>query len=277
MDKILLVVDQSINAGDQLEQAFRMAREHNAVLTGLFVQDLTLVDYYTVLGGEPVYYEHTFEIIKESLNESEKKTVQNINYFVEQCKNAGVRFKVHFQKGDPVSELVNESRYADLMLMGYHAYNTLSMEGDQQLVKDMLSKSRCPMLLLPEKGYNPDGVVLCYDGSDSSLRAIEAFYHNFRPKCKDWPVYFVRVFDKNVEADAIDGSLIELLQLRFNQLQLVDLHGKPKDEIPYFAGQKGNMLVVMGAYGGSGIARFFSGSTADHILRTGNLLTYITH
>lgn len=41
MDKILLVVDQSINAGDQLAQAFRMAKEHDAVLTGVFVQDLT--------------------------------------------------------------------------------------------------------------------------------------------------------------------------------------------------------------------------------------------
>lgn len=277
MDKILLVVDQSINAGDQLEQAFRMAKEHNAVLTGVFVQDLTLVDYYTVLGGEPVYYEHTFEIIKESLNESEKKTIQNINYFVEQCKTAGIRFRVHFQKGDPVSELVDESRYADLMMMGYHAYNTLSMEGDQQLVKDMLSKARCPMVLLPEQGYNPDGVVICYDGSDSSLKAMEAFYHHFRPACKKWPVYFLRVFEKEELKEALPASLLEILQLRFENLHFVDLVGKPKDEIPYFAAQKGKMMVVMGAYGGSGIARFFSGSTADHILRTGSLLTYITH
>lgn len=277
MDKILLVVDQSINAGDQLAQAFRMAKEHDAVLTGVFVQDLTLVDYYTVLGGEPVYYEHTFQIIKESLNESEKKTIQNIDYFVEQCKNAGVRFRVHFQKGDPVTELVNESRYADLMLMGYHAYNTLSMEGNQQLVKDMLSKSRCPIVLVPESGYNPDGVVLCYDGSDSSLSAINAFYHDFKPKCREWPTYFVRVFEKEERKEELDPALVEIMQLRFNKLQFIDLIGKPKDEIPYFAKQKGNHLVVMGAYGGSGIARFFSGSTADHILRSGDLLTYITH
>lgn len=277
MDKILLVVDQSINAGDQLEQAFRMAREHNAVLTGVFVQDLTLVDYYTVLGGEPVYYEHTFEIIKESLNESEKKTVQNINYFVEQCKSAGIRFRVHFQKGDPVAELVEESRYADLMLMGYHAYNTLSMDGDQQLVKDMLSKAFCPMVLLPEQGYNPDGVVLYYDGSDSSLKAIEAFYHDFKPKCKTWPTYFVRVFEKEAQKEPLPDALLEILQLRFNDLKVVDLIGKPKDEIPYFSSQKGNMLVVLGAYGGSGLTRFFSGSTADHILKSGNLFAYITH
>jgi nucleotide-binding universal stress UspA family protein len=190
---------------------------------------------------------------------------------------AGVRFRVHFQKGDPVTELVNESRYADLMLMGYHAYNTLSMEGNQQLVKDMLSKSRCPIVLVPESGYNPDGVVLCYDGSDSSLSAINAFYHDFKPKCKDWPIYFVRVFEKEDRKEELDPALVEIMQLRFNKLQFVDLIGKPKDEIPYVAKQRGNHLVVMGAYGGSGIARFFSGSTADHILRSGDLLTYITH
>jgi nucleotide-binding universal stress UspA family protein len=163
------------------------------------------------------------------------------------------------------------------MLMGYHAYNTLSMDGDQQLVKDMLSKAFCPMVLLPEQGYNPDGVVLCYDGSDSSLKAIEAFYHDFKPQCKTWPTFFVRVFEKEAQKEPLPDALLEILQLRFNDLKVVDLIGKPKDEIPYFSSQKGNMLVVLGAYGGSGLTRFFSGSTADHILKSGNLLAYITH
>jgi|GEM_PF-843425 len=277
MDKLLLVVDQGINAGNVLDQAFALAKKNNAVLTGIFVQDLTLVDYYTVLGGEPVYYEHTFQIIKESLSESEKKTVDLINYFVEQCKKAGVRFKVHFDKGDPVEEVVNETMFADLLLLGYRSYNIFTADNDQQVVKQLLSRSRCPILLLPEAAQLFDSVALCYDGSESSMRAIDEYYHTFKPQCAAWDHYLIRVFDAKENITEAEEGLLEIMQLRFPRLQWVDLVGKPKEEIPYFASQKGDPLVVMGAYGKSGIARFFSGSTADHLLKSATLQAFITH
>jgi len=277
MDKLLLVVDQGINAGNVLDQAFALAKKNDAVLTGVFVQDLTLVDYYTVLGGEPVYYEHTFQIIKDSLSESEKKTIDLINYFVDQCKKANVRFKVHFDKGDPVEEVVNETMFADLLLMGYRSYNTFASDSDQLVVKQLLSRSRCPILLLPENARLFESVALCYDGSESSMRAIDEYYHTFKPACANWDHYLVRVFDQADTIVPAEEGLIEILQLRFPKLNWVDLVGKPKEEIPYFASQKGDPLVVMGAYGKSGIARFFSGSTADHLLKSGALQAFITH
>lgn len=277
MDKLLLVVDQGINSGNVLEQAFSLAKQNDAVLTGVFVQDLTLVDYYTVLGGEPVYYEHTFEIIKESLSESEKRTVELINYFVEACKKAGVRFRVHFDKGDPVEEVVKETLFADLLLMGYRSYSSLAGTSDQQTVKQLLSRSRCPILLLPETAELFDSVALCYDGSESSMRAIDEYYHTFKPLCAQWPHYLVRVFDQKDHITTPEEGLEEIIQLRFPRIEWVNLVGKAREEIPYFATQKGDPLVVMGAYGGSGITRFFSGSTADHLLKTGNLQAFITH
>lgn len=277
MDKILLVVDQGINAGNVLDQAFALAKKNNAVLTGVFVQDLTLVDYYTVLGGEPVYYEHTFQIIKDSLSESEKKTVDLINYFVEQCKKANVRFTVHFDKGDPVEEVVKETLFADLLLLGYRSYNTFATSSDLVVVKQLLSRSRCPILLLPENARLFESVALCYDGSESSMRAIDEYFHTFKPGCAAWDHYLVRVFDQAENISAAEEGLQEILKLRFPQMQWVDLVGKPKEEIPYFASQKGDPLVVMGAYGKSGIARFFSGSTADHMLKSGTLQAFITH
>lgn len=277
MDKLLLVVDQGINSGNVLEQAFALARKNNAVLTGVFVQDTTLVDYYTVLGGEPVYYEHTFQVIKESLSESEKKTVDLINYFVDQAKKAGVRFKVHFDKGDPVEEIVAETLFADMLLMGYRSYNVFASDNNQEVVKKLLSRSRCPIMLLPEDASLFDSVALCYDGSESSMRAIDEYYHTFKPACRDWDHYLLRVFDHADHITTPEEGLEEIMQLRFPRLKWVDLVGKPKEEIPYFATQKGDPLVVMGAYGKSGIARFFSGSTADHLLKTGNLQAFITH
>ena len=85
-----------------VQRAFHLARINDAVITGLFVQDTALADYYTVLGGEPLYYEHMFDVIKETLNESEAKTVESIRYFVARCKEERIRFTVHFRT-EPVS------------------------------------------------------------------------------------------------------------------------------------------------------------------------------
>jgi len=76
------MVDQSLNSGDYLQHAFHLTRINDAVLTGLFIQDATLADFYTILGGEPVYYEHMFDVIKEILSESEAKSVASMRYFV---------------------------------------------------------------------------------------------------------------------------------------------------------------------------------------------------
>ncbi len=277
MNKILLLADQSLNSGDYLQRACHLARMNDAVLTGLFVQDTMLADYYTVLGGEPVYYEHMFEVIKETLSESEAKSVRSIRYFVSRCKEEGVRFTVHFRKGDPLEEIVRESRTADLLLMGYHHYHTLGETNNTTLVKDTLKKSYCPVMLLPESGNNPDGVVLCYDGSDGSLRAIDRFYHLFKPHCRTWPVHLVEVHETGSRPKEVDKGFAEWMRLRFSNLEWVSLKGKASEELPYFARQKGNRMLVMGSYGTGGIKRFLKGSTADHLLETGNILAFITH
>jgi len=277
MNKILLVADQGLNSGDYLQRAFHLARLNDAVLTGLFVQDTMLADYYTVLGGEPVYYEHIFDVIKETLSESEAKSVSSIRYFVARCKENGIKFTVHFRKGDPLEEIVRESRTADLLLMGYHHYDALGGASNPTLVKDTLKKSFCPVLLMPEAGYNPDGVVLCYDGSDASLRAIDRFYHLFKPHCRTWPVHLVEVHETGSRPIGVDKGLSELLRLRFSNLEWVELKGRASEELPYFARQKGSRMLVMGSYGSAGIKRFLKGSTADHLLNTGNILTFITH
>jgi len=277
MNKILLLADQSLNSGDYLQRAFHLARINDAVITGLFVQDTALADYYTVLGGEPLYYEHMFDVIKETLNESEAKTVESIRYFVARCKEERIRFTVHFRKGNPLDEVVRESRSADVLLMGYHLYHSLGGDNQAALVKDTLKMSFCPVLLMPESGYNPDGVVLCYDGSDSSLRAIERFYHLFKPHCRQWPVHIVEVNEVGSAHSKVDKSYGDLLRLRFANLEWVTLKGKAGEELPYFARQKGNQLLVMGAFGSGGIKRFLKGSTADHLLSTGNILAFITH
>lgn len=188
-----------------------------------------------------------------------------------------MRFSVHFRKGEPLDEIVRESRTADLLLMGYHHYHTLGGENNTTLVKDTLKKSFCPVLLMPETGYNPDRVFLCYDGSDSSHKTIDRFYHLFKPHCRIWPVHLVEVNEMGSTEKKADKSFTELMLLRFSNLEWLTLKGKASEELPYFSCQRGNRMLVMGAYGTGGVKGFLKGSKADHLLETGNILAFITY
>ena len=65
MKKILFAIDETIPSSTLMQQAANIARTTDAVLVGVFIQDTALIDYYTVIGGEPNYYEHAYKVIRK--------------------------------------------------------------------------------------------------------------------------------------------------------------------------------------------------------------------
>ena len=276
MKKILLAADESLLTTNLLESAIKLTKELDAVLTGVFVKDLSVVDYYTILGGNPVYYEHTYEIIKEELSEAEKQAISLIDHFVEVCKNENIKFKVHFDKGIPIEELVEESHFADLMILGYKSYFSYQAS-DQDLVRKVLSRSECPVILMPDETESIRELVFAYDGTDSSMKAISAACNLFENAIMPLKCNIVHVRKSEDDLTEIDPRFVEWMQLKFEVVNTHYLIGDPKDEIIYFMHQIPTGLLVMGAYGHSGITRFFSGSTTDAILRSSIIKTLLWH
>jgi nucleotide-binding universal stress UspA family protein len=276
MKKILLAADFNLLENNVLDNAIQLAKSEDALLVGVFIQDLSLADYYTILGGEPVFYEHAYTLIKEELNENEQKIINLINKFVEICKEAKVKFKVHFNKGMPLEELLEESKFADVFLIGFNTYKGVDLNiNDQELVKRLLSKSRCPVILLPEKQVQITSYALCFDGSENSLAATRAFLNTFSAKLENSTVFVLQVLKSSADEPESTAPLVEWLRMFNCKIELINLFGNPKDELLYFAKQHPGTLLVMGAYGKSGLSRFFYGSTADHVLNSGTVPTLI--
>ncbi len=276
MKKILLAADESMLTTNLLESAIRLTKELDAVLTGVFIKDLSVVDYYTILGGNPVYYEHTYEIIKEELSEAEKQAVSLIDHFVKVCKQEEVKFKVHFDKGIPIEELVEESHFADLMILGYKSYFSYQTS-DQDLVRKVLSRSECPVMLMPDDTESLRELVFAYDGTDSSMKAIVAACHLFNKAKSKLKCNIVHVRKNKDDETEVDNRFVEWMNLKFEDVEVHYLNGDPKDELIYFMHQMPQGLLVMGAYGHSGLTRFFSGSTTDKVLRSSIIQTLLWH
>jgi nucleotide-binding universal stress UspA family protein len=278
MKKILLAIDESTPGTTLMQQAASIARLDDSVVVGVFVQDTSLLDYYTVLGGEPNYYEHAYRVIKEEMNEEERKVVGLIDYFVDFCHSAGIRFKVHFDKGAPFEELVDESRFADLMLLSYRTYFASDNEGNhQELVKRLIARAHCPILLLPEQGYEIHTVLLCYDGEQASINAINSYAFRFEKAASRYKHILLRTFKTPEDRTELESGLEELLSLRFGTVEQIDLYGDPHEVLLHHASLNPGSMLVMGAYGHSALTRLFVTSTAEHVVKSGTVPAFVAH
>lgn len=277
MKKFILAVDERIIQSEMLDLAIRITAENQAVLTGLFIVDTSIKDYYSMIGGEAFSYEYAYDVIKKELNQAEQKNIDLINKFVEICKKHKIQFKVHLLKGLPLDELVEQSRYADLLMTGFKSF--ISAEYDQshqELVKLVLEEAKCPVLLLPENAQKIGQVVFAYDGKDSSIVAIKEYAHVFAEKAQHKMHTVVTVSNPKEDAE-IPAALVEYLRLQFPKLKTEILNGNAREELLYYAKQMPDCMLVMGSYGRSSLSRFFSKSAAEMVLQSGKVAVFITH
>jgi nucleotide-binding universal stress UspA family protein len=69
----------------------------------------------------------------------------------------------------------------------------------------------------------------------------------------------------------------EYLTAHYSKLNYELLSGQAEEAILNFAEMQTNPLVVMGAFGRSGVSRFFSRSTAGKLLKDKSLPVFVAH
>ena len=106
----------------------------------------------------------------------------------------------HFQHdaGRPLAEMLPElkaeTRFADVLIIGSEVfYENLGGKLNEYL-QDILHRSECPVVVVPEKYDFPKTNILCYDGSESSVYAIKQFAYLF-PELTKHPTLLVYVHE----------------------------------------------------------------------------------
>jgi len=70
--------------------------------------------------------------------------------------------------------LIYESRYADLIILGYQAFFS-NVAGEASILKDVLIEAECPVMIVPDQ-YKPiQNILLTFDGKAHSVFAIKQF------------------------------------------------------------------------------------------------------
>jgi hypothetical protein len=261
MRKILLATNAHQVKASAVDFGCYIANLTRSPLTGVFLEKKNKVAEILIAAGEEEY---------ESTNA--ENAVSNTNLFCNRCLRNDARHSVHYVYGNPLTETIKESLYADVILADG---NTSFNEDDgwpSQFIKDLLEDAKCPVIITPFDFDEINEVVFAYDGTDSSIFAMKQFIYLF-PELNDIKITLLQVL-KDDDDITEKKRLREFLMMYFDAVHYDTLYGDAEAELfKRFLAQRNKML-VMGAYGRK---KFLGHSTADILLKTLNIPIFIAH
>ena len=278
MEKILLAINPAQVNVNTIDFACYIANLTRSRLIAIFLENLEGEEVPAIKafhGG--VYVESVLRSDLPTNTEHLNQWEQNVRVFETACKNRGVTSCIHRDKGAPTAEVVFESRFADLLIIDAQMSFGDKPEGlPTPFVKEVLTKSECPVVIAPFSFYGIDEIVFAYDGSASSLFAMKQFSY-LLPQFSDKRVTVLEV-QENGSLPSIDNHRVrELLQMHYGGIAFQFLRGKASDELFGHLISRKDIFLVMGAFGRNMLSAFFKRSTAELLLQTVNVPVFIAH
>lgn len=272
MKKILLAFDGTHFSNG----AFQFARELNelepALVTGAFlpqVQAANLWSYADAMSGPlliPLVEERDTEVIKA-----------NMEKFETLCRKNGMEYRVHEDMYDfALPELKAETRFADVLIIGSEVFYENVGGKLNDYLQDILHRSECPVIVVPEQYDFPKTNILCYDGSESSVYAIKQFAYLF-PELTKRPTLLVYVHEDGKQDFPQQVNIEELVARHFNDLTLMKLDMSPAKHFSTWINNREGALIVSGAFGRSAISQLIRKSVVSEVIAAHKLPVFIAH
>jgi len=278
MEKILFVTDGLCINMAALDFATYLARLTRSKLTGIFLENL-VDEKRTALKKVHDYNYVGYEVDENAEAYSRKMDLikKNIENFEQACTQREARCNIHHDRAMPVEEIINESRYADLIVMDATTSFEKHYEGaPTKFTQDILYKAECPVIIAPSTFEDIHEIVFAYDASASAVYAIKQFTY-LLPQLCDKNLLVVQIKEDKSEIDADRYNFKEWLKNHYSAIGYETIDGNVTTELFSFLFKKKNTMIVMGAYGRSPLSRLFNSSKADIILKTITQPVFIAH
>ncbi len=278
MKKILVAINAANPDKNSLEFASYLGRLTNSKITGVFLENAAYKETLNQnITNERNYI--TGQLNQHAVPQLDRTELieKNISTYKEVAANKGVNLVLHHDKGIPAYELIEESRYADMIVLdGATSFNKQFEGTPTNFIKDVLKSTECPVIIAPENFEAIDEVVFTYDGSASSVFAIKQFTYLF-PQLHDKKISVLHINDTGEWKDVNRFKLKELLKNYYYDLHFEVLKGNIYNSLVEFVFTRKNTFLVMGAYGRNTLSRIIKPSRADLIIKTIPQPIFIAH
>jgi hypothetical protein len=272
MEKILLAMEGNQQHTYAVDFACYLAKLTGSRLIGAFLEGDT-----EGRGTRPALREPI--TVEEYMTEGkvEDPMDREVRRFREACVCRDVPARVHRDKGLPLTEILLESRFSDLVVLDPE---TSAGEIDKQFpgrfVREVLVSAECPVMIAPYSFSALDTVYFAYNGTASSVFAIKQFTYLF-PEFRNKKAVLVSVRKGDGVAIEEQFKMKEWFSAYYQAPEFMLLTGDASDELFGFLLEKKDAVVVLGAYGRGTMSRFFKPSQAGLLMKTVNMAIFIAH
>ncbi len=278
MKKIIAAFDGLRFSESTKEYAVQIAKQGNVHLVGVFMDDFTYHSYkiYDLIRDEGDQLNAKQKVLERSDTLTRTKST---NKFEAACRTSGIEYSLHHDRNVALKELLHESIYADLVVIDSTETLTHYPEKAPTLfVRDLLSNTQCPVLVVPHRYKAINKLIFLYDGEPSSVHAIKMFSYTLS-SFKQHPVEVLSVNPLKQSLHIPDNKLMkEFMKRHFPRAVFTVLKGLAEIEIvEHLKKQTDNPLVVLGAYRRGMVSRWFRASMADALMHDLKLPLYIAH
>lgn len=279
MKKIIAAFDGLKYSESTASYAIDLAKKYNGKIFGIFLEDYT---YHSYSIADLVGEEHADEEKAVYLRKRDAELrADSITLFRSACENEGIQYSIHRDRNIAIRELINETLYADLVVVqNDETFSLYAEKPPSNFVITLLEKSECPVVVVPSVFSPIKNVIFLYDGKPSSIYAIKQF-GGVLPAVKSvsTELVYVRPQEENYDNSLPNALYVtEWVKLNYPDLQYHVLIGTTTEQIANFlTSQTRNSLVVLGAYTRGSLSRLIHQSMADTIIQRLNLPLFISH
>ena len=275
--KIIAALDGLKLSTSTAQYATEIAKKMNAHLVAIFLDDLSYNSYKVtdlVAKGDVSEKEITRNL------ESDRAIRQHsVAVFEDICRAASINYSIHHDKNIASQELLHESIYADLLIIGRHETLTHFEEPvPTRFVRDILSGVQCPVLLVPAEYRSIEKVIMLYDGAPPSVYAIKMLYCVL-PVLTALPSEVITVKDIHTGNHVFDNRLIkEYVKRHTPHAMYTVLQGDAASEIiDHVKMEHSSTVLVLGGYQRGAVSRWFRPSMADLLMRSTDMPLFVAH
>ena len=274
MKKILLAFDGDHFPESSLQFVRQLKEEDSVFLIGAFLPQMQLASLWSLSGGGLSGGAFVPLVEEEDANE----LVRNIKRFEAFCYSSRIDFQVHKDYFDlAIPSLTKESGFADLMIISSEVfYKEAGSARRNRYLEDILHLTKCPVIIVPEVFEFPRRNILAYDGSESSIYAIEQFAYLFPYLTKN-KTLLVHVPSKNKDRLPEEANIRQLVSQQFSDAQFLLLENRSKEAFTDWCWDMDKAILVCGGYGRSGLSLLFRKSFIAGIISDHRLPVFVAH
>ena len=277
--RILLPLDKSKFTDAAINFAIKMAKAHDAEITGLVVIDIEGIK--SSIGPLPPGVSFYAKELEHSRIE---KNFQHVDALLDKfkvtCSKAGVKHRTGMDQGSPSETITAISLYYDVLIMGLRTYYEFDIEDKSGgSFGDILGETITPVFAVPQDYFPPHDpnerrkALFPFDGSIPASRAMQRFVQLANPintevsllishDSKDEGIKILNHAEKYLKIHGINN--IEKIYTNENIIRFISKNYLESPD-----------LFVLGAHSKKGIFDFLQGSLSRFLIQEGTKPLFI--